>query len=240
MLFRFPPPNCQMTFLPTSFAQTTQLLFATSNHSLKSWPFAPSCQVVPESGFSGLLPRRASDTVHAFPFLLCYILDTSFPLTNQERAIFSAPILLPQPGSSLHFGACLSTKKLGSAPATLLPSFNLLTLVLCCPLLPVDHPGFFQKRLLHVLRADHAYAHRHLPFEQQGVPMRSFDALVTGLAHDGSCKSSHLPSCLHFQRSVSSKPSAALFRIFRARHLPPKQAWPWWKVLPHLQDFSLP
>ena len=37
--------------------------------------------------------------------LRCYILDTSFHLTKQCRTIFSAPILLPQPASSSHFGA---------------------------------------------------------------------------------------------------------------------------------------
>ena len=44
--------------------------------------------------------------------------------------------------------------------------FQLLTLVLCCPILPTDHPGLFQKHLLHVLRAN-SHVHRHLPFKSK-------------------------------------------------------------------------
>ena len=42
------------------------------------------------------------------------------------------------------------------------PSFQLLTLVLCCPCLPVDHSCLFQKHLFYVLRADPSHVHLHL------------------------------------------------------------------------------
>ena len=77
--------------------------------------------------------------------------------------------------------------------------FKLLTLVLRCPFLPVDHPGLLQKHLFYVLRADHSRVHCHLPFKNQGVPLRPLDAKIASLARDGSCRSSHLSPCLHFE-----------------------------------------
>ena len=80
------------------------------------------------------------------------------------------------------------------------PHFSqLLTLVLGCPFLPIDLPGLLQRHLFHVLPADHSHVHRHLPFKKLGVPLWPLDAQITSLAHDGSCRSSHLSPCLHFE-----------------------------------------
>ena len=43
---------------------------------------------------------------------------------------------------------------------------QLLTHVLCCPLLSMGHPGLFQKPLRHVLLADHSHVHRHLSYQK--------------------------------------------------------------------------
>ena len=90
---------------------TPCFLCATSNLSLKCWPFVPCCPSLLGSGFS--LPSNTdSDTFFASPcLLLCCILDTSVRLTIQYRTIFSSPILLPHPASSSHFGAYRSTPR---------------------------------------------------------------------------------------------------------------------------------
>ena len=62
--------------------------------------------------------------------------------------------------------------------------FQLHTLVLCCPSLPIDHPGLFQQHILHILRASHSYVHRHLHLKQQGVPLWPLDAKIASFAHD--------------------------------------------------------
>ena len=76
---------------------------------------------------------------------------------------------------SLHVGACPSTLRrsfFAAQPNWPQPrSFiQLLTLALCCPFRPIDHPSLCQKHLLHVLRADHSHIHRRLLFKKQCVP----------------------------------------------------------------------
>ena len=70
--------------------------------------------------------------------------------------------------------------------------FQLLTHVLCCPSLPIDHLGLFRKYLLHVLWADYSHVHLHLLLKYHGVPLWLLDAQITGLTYDCSCRSSHL------------------------------------------------
>ena len=76
-------------------------------------------------------------------------------------------------------------------PATLVPSTP-HTFVLCCPVLPVDHPCFCRKHRFHILRADH-------PSKHQGVPLWPLYAQITGLTLVGCCKSSHMSPCLYFK-----------------------------------------
>ena len=57
--------------------------------------------------------------------------------------------------------------------------FQLLTLVLCCPFLPIHHSGLFQKHLLHILWASLPHVRRHLSFKQQSVPLRPLNASLT-------------------------------------------------------------
>ena len=100
--------------------------------------------------------RQWSSLRFSVPSSLLQPSHTSSGLTNHCRRIFSAPILLPQPVSSSHDGACLSTLRwasfaawLGLAPATA-PSFNSSHSWLAAQSLPPDHPGFLQKHLFHV------------------------------------------------------------------------------------------
>ena len=88
------------------------------------------------------------------------------------------------------FSPLSSQYSFGSAPATLLLSAPHTRAVLS---ITSSRPS-----LLVFQQTDHSHVQRHLPVEQQAVPMRPFDAQVTGLAHDGSCKSSLLTPKLHF------------------------------------------
>ena len=94
-----------------------------------------------------------TDTICASPFLLlCYILDTSFRLTNQHRTILSEPNLLPPPASSSHCGACLSMSRRSSSQRSLVllqpHSFlRLLKLMFCCPFLPIGPSGLLLKHI---------------------------------------------------------------------------------------------
>ena len=76
---------------------------------------------------------------------------------------------------------------------------QLFALALCCPFLPLDHPGLLQKHLLHIRRADHSHVHYYLTFKHQGVPLWPVAAQMTGLAQICSRTLSHLPPCLHFK-----------------------------------------
>ena len=61
------------------------------------------------------------------------------------------------------------------------------------------------------------------PFKEQGVPLRPRDAKLSGFAHDGSCRSSHLSPCLHFKNFASSTPSAACSLLHLLLHTPSAQ-----------------
>ena len=115
--------------------------------------------------------------------------------------------------------------------------FWLLTLLFGGPVLPTDHPGLFQKHLLHVLRVDHSHVHCSLLLKHQAVPLWPLP-LDHGSRTWRLQQVLSLVSMAALRRSVSSKPSAGLFPIFPAKHLPPKQAWPWWKVLAQLPAYS--
>ena len=114
------------------------------------------------------------------------------------------------------------------------PSFSSSCSCFAAHFFQLDHPGLFQKHLLNVLRAGHSHVHHHLPFEQQGVPMRPLDAQVTGLAHDGSCRSSHLPPCLYIKDLLPPCLLLFFFTMFPTRPLAPERAWPRWRILPQL------
>ena len=57
----------------------------------------------------------------------------------------------------------------------------------------------FRSIFFHVLRADHSPVYHHMPSQNQGVPLRPLEAQITGLAHDGSCRTSRMSPCLHFK-----------------------------------------
>ena len=152
--------------------------------------------------------------------LFCYTLCTSSRPTNQCRTILSAPILLPQPVSSSHVGACLSTLRwsffaaqVGLAPATLCPSTLHTHAVL--PISSADHPGSLHEHFVHVLRADHSHVQRHLHLKHQGVPLWPLGAQITGFHTSLLLQALSPVSMSALQKSASSTPSDALFS-----HLP--------------------
>ena len=59
------------------------------------------------------------------------------------------------------------------------------------------------------------------------VPLWPLDAQVTGLAHDGSCKSSHLSPIVCTSKICFFQAFTCSFCILSPRHLPHKQAWQW-------------
>ena len=78
-------------------------------------------------------------------------------------------------------------------------SAQFVTHVSGCPLLPISRSDLFQKHFLHVTRANKSHVHPVLSAKQQCVPLRPLDAQVTSLAHNSSCKSSHLSPILKLE-----------------------------------------
>ena len=157
------------------------------------------------------------------------ILGTSFRVATYCHTVFSAPILLQQPASSSHCGACVSGP-VGFPSQNSLdwlqpPSFlQLLTLRLCCPFRPID-PGLLQKHVLYVLQTNHFHVHSHLPFKQHSMQLWPLNAEITSFPHNPSCRSSHLCPSLCLKISGSSTLSAAPFSICSSTLLPPKRAY---------------
>ena len=138
--------------------------------------------------------------------------------------IFSARILLPRPASSSHVGVCLSRFVGPSSQHGLFP--------------PVGHSGSSQKHVFfYILREDDSHVHRFLSFKHQGVPLWPLDAQVTGLAHNGSCRSSHLPPRLNLKKLLPPTLPSALMPIFPSQIPLSKPTWP---ILPPLPKYSLP
>ena len=162
-----------------------------------------------------------SDTTCASPcLLLYYILHTSFRQTSQYHTIFSAPILLSR---QVFLVTCRCMDWIGSSHT---PSISSSHSCFAAHFFQYTIWACFRSIFFHVLRADHSHVHRHLLLKQDGVPMWLVDAQVTGLAHDSSCKSSHLSLCLNLKNLT--------------RHLPPEQAWPWWIVPARLSIYLPP
>ena len=116
-------------------------------------------------------------------FLLCYNLHIVSRLTNQFRTIFFAPVLPPRLTSS--------SPEQGLDVLQLHSCFQLLTLVLCCPFLPMDRPRLFQQ---------------HLSSQPAGIPLscppprqRPRAAKITSVTQDRSCSPFHLSPCLYFK-----------------------------------------
>ena len=161
---------------------------------------------------------------------LCFSVPSSFRQTDRYRIMLSAPNLLLQQSFASHYGACLSSVRIQ-------PNFfQLLTFVFGCPISPIYRSGFPQKHFIHILRAGHSHVHRHQPFKHQSVPLWPLDAQISGLAHEVLS----LASTSEPRKSAPSKLFFALLPIFPSNFLPPKPAWPSWKDLLQLSDYSLP
>ena len=91
--------------------------------------------------------------------------------------------------------------------------------------------------VFYILREDHSHVHRFLSFKHQGVPLWPLDAQVTGLAHNGSCRSSHLPPRLNLKKLLPPSLPSALMPIFPSQIPLSKPTWP---ILPPLPKYSLP
>ena len=63
---------------------------------------------------------------------------------------------------------------------------------------------------------------------------------VTGLAHDGSCHSSHLPPRLHFRDLLPPRLLLLSSPFTHPDPFRPSKMWPSWKVILQLLDCSLP
>ena len=98
----------------------------------------------------------------------CSRLDTSFHLTSQSRTLFPAPILLPRPVVSSHVGVFVCPRFVGLPSVHSLDRLHhtsfcqLLTLVVCCAYLPMEHLGLFQEHPFYVFWANHFHAHLYL------------------------------------------------------------------------------
>ena len=99
------------------------------------------------------------------PSTLLYVRPTnvehSFPHPSPSTTSFLVALRCWSVHDSLPF-----LRNIAWIGSTHTPSF---TPVLCCPSLPIDHPGLFRKHLLYILRADHYHIHRHLSFEHEDV-----------------------------------------------------------------------
>ena len=107
--------------------------------------------------------------------------------------------------SSSHFGACQPTLSLvflrsiawlGSSHT---PSFNPSHSSVAAQFFQQTTRACFRSISCHVLRADHSHVHRHLPLKKARCANVALMPKSRNLARDGSCRSSHLSPCLHFE-----------------------------------------
>ena len=121
--------------------------------------------------------------------------DMSCDPTNQCRII----LFCTRPPSTTNFLVPCRCSSVHTSFVCLRSTARIVTLVLGCPSLPIDHPGLLQKHLFHVLKEDRSHVHPYTLLKDQSVPLRPLDASVMGFAHDRSCRSSNLSPCLHFE-----------------------------------------
>ena len=140
----------------------------------------------------------------------CGKLDVHFHPTTQCGQVSAAPNLLPEPIFWPRFDASLSTLRLSSqqGQSQLQPNpHSILHVHALLPLLPIVRPGPLQKHFLQIFWANVSHVDSDFAFKKkkkQGLPMRSLDTQITGLAHHCSCRSSYLlpQASVHKDREV--------------------------------------